>query len=308
MAAVVAVMGGLAVPLAFGQGFFGAMPVLEPKDETAIEQAFEWIAGPQDAQRRGFRVIYQYGLGQASIVCAPLRICMVELGPSESIVEGGLHVGDLTRWQVDMVVGPGGRTYLVFKPTVPELDTTLVIITDRRIYHLRLVSHAFDYMPVVAFDYPSEPGRDYPRYKAQLAAVRGRETAGMETTPALEGLDFGYRISSCRPAGRRCSWRPQRVYTDGQRTIIDIGRDLSRTEAPALVVLTPWGDEQLVNYRMQEGRYVVDEVVDSAMLILGVGRRQQRVVITRLGSGQGGVDPVGRRPAAELPNTGRPQR
>ena len=263
------------------QGFFGAVPILEPKDETAIEQAFEWITGPQDPQLHGFRVMYQYGLGQASVVCAPLRICMLELDASETIVEGGLHVGDLTRWQVDMVVGPGGRTYLVFKPSVPELDTTLVIITDRRVYHLRLVSHAFDYMPVVAFHYPSEPQREYPRYRAQLAAVRERQ-AEAEPPPSLEGLDFGYRISPCRPARRRCAWRPQRVYTDGQRTVIDIGRDLSRTEAPALVVLTPWGDEQLVNYRMQDGRYIVDQVVDSAMLILGVGRRQQRVVITRL--------------------------
>lgn len=263
------------------QGFFGATPILEPKDEAAIEQAFEWITGPQDPELHGFRVMYQYGRGQASMVCAPLRICMLELDPAETIVEGGLHVGDLTRWQVDMVVGAGARTYLVFKPALPELDTTLVIITDRRVYHLRLVSHAFDYMPVVAFHYPSEPLSEYPRYKAQVAAIRGQQ-AEAEAAPSLEGLDFGYRISPCRPTRRRCSWRPQRVYTDGQQTIIDIGRDLSRTEAPALVVLTPWGDEQLVNYRMQDGRYIVDEVIDSAMLILGVGRRQQRVRITRL--------------------------
>lgn len=273
--------------VALAQGFFGAPPIIEPKDEAAIEKAFEWIVGPQDPQRQGFRVIYQYGGGQASIVCAPLRICMLELSEAETIVEDGLHVGDLTRWQVDMVVGPGARTYLVFKPSAPDLDTVLVIITDHRVYHLRLMSHAFDYMPVVAFDYPSEPARDYQRYSAQLAAVRGRQAAEAERPPSLEGLDFGYKISSCRPKRRRCAWRPRRVYTDGQRTIIDIGRDLSRTEAPALVVLTPWGDEQLVNYRMQDGRYIVDEVIDSAMLILGVGRRQQQVRITRLRGDRG---------------------
>lgn len=281
LAAIAAAFGLLPHSVVQAQGFFGAQPILEPKDEAAIEQAFDWITGPQDPRRQGFRVIYQYGLGQASIVCAPLRICMLELGTAESIVEDGLHVGDLTRWQVDRVVGPGGRTYLVFKPSAPDLDTVLVIITDRRVYHLRLLSHAFDYMPVVAFDYPSEPRRDYQRYSARLAAVRGRQAAQAEPPPSLEGLDFGYRISPCRPTRRRCAWRPRRVYTDGQRTIIDIGRDLSRTEAPALVVLTPWGDEQLVNYRMQDGRYIVDAVIDSAMLILGVGRRQQQVRITR---------------------------
>ena len=280
--AIAAACSALPCSVVEAQGFFGAPPMLEPKDEAAIEQAFDWISGPQDSQRQGFRVIYQYGAGQASIVCAPLRICMLELGAAETIVEGGLHVGDVSRWQVDMVVGPGGRTYLVFKPSAPDLDTVLVIVTDRRVYHLRLVSHAFDYMPVVAFAYPSEPQRDYRRYSAQLAAVRGRQAAEVKPPPSLTGLDFGYRISPCRPVRWRCAWRPRRVYTDGQRTIIDIGRDLNRTQAPALVVLTPWGDERLVNYRMQDGRYIVDEVIDSALLILGVGKRQQQVRISRL--------------------------
>jgi type IV secretion system protein TrbG len=38
---------------------------------------------------------------------------------------------------------------------------------------------------------------------------------------------------------------------------------------------------QIVNYRVQGNRYVVDAVLDRAALISGVGSGQQRVVISR---------------------------
>ena len=37
----------------------------------------------------------------------------------------------------------------------------------------------------------------------------------------------------------------------------------------------------MVNYRVQNNRYIVDAVFDKAMLIVGVGRNQERVTITR---------------------------
>ncbi|EED6798137.1 P-type conjugative transfer protein TrbG, partial [Salmonella enterica subsp. enterica serovar Enteritidis] len=41
--------------------------------------------------------------------------------------------------------------------------------------------------------------------------------------------------------------------------------------------------EKLVNYRPIGDRYVVDKVLDRASLIVGVGRNQTEVTITRTG-------------------------
>ena len=86
-------------------------------------------------------------------------------------------------------------------------------------------------------------------------------------------LDFDYRISGD-------GLKPRRVYNDGVRTIIQMPRDMSRKEAPTLLVLNG-GEEVMVNYRLQGDRYIVDALFDKAMLIAGVGSRQRRVTITR---------------------------
>jgi type IV secretion system protein VirB9 len=56
------------------------------------------------------------------------------------------------------------------------------------------------------------------------------------------------------------------------------------TEAPALLVKTRAGDTSLVNYRLRQSYYVVDKLFDTAVLVVGVGRHQERVTIRRVGA------------------------
>jgi type IV secretion system protein VirB9 len=62
---------------------------------------------------------------------------------------------------------------------------------------------------------------------------------------------------------------------------------MAQTEAPTLLVVRKEGgwlsdDETvIVNYRVQNDRYIVDAVFDKAILIAGVGSNQARVTITR---------------------------
>lgn len=62
---------------------------------------------------------------------------------------------------------------------------------------------------------------------------------------------------------------------------------IAQTEAPSLLVVRKEGgvftDEEtvLVNYRVQNDRYIVDSVFDRAILIAGVGSGQERVTIQR---------------------------
>src|SRR5215470_15556989 len=104
------------------------------------------------------RVSYTFGAGRATLVCAPLRICILELQPGEKL-NGEPQIGDSLRWQITPAaygIGADGTPIIVVKPTAPGLDTNLLVTTDRRAYYLRLISKPDDYVSRVTFEYPAE--------------------------------------------------------------------------------------------------------------------------------------------------------
>lgn len=224
---------------------------------------------------------FLFGAQQPSIVCAVLQVCDVSLQAGEQV--NGIHLGDTARWTVEPAItgsGPGETLHLIIKPLDVGLETSLVVTTNRRTYHMRLRSHRTEYMPQVAFSYPEDS-------MAKWDALQRKETKQQEqgTIPAtgeyLGNLSFDYDVSGST------SWKPARVYNDGSKTIIEMPRSMEQTEAPTLLVVRKEGglfsdDETvMVNYRVQGARYIVDTVFDKAILIAGVGNSQDRVTITR---------------------------
>jgi P-type conjugative transfer protein TrbG len=70
-----------------------------------------------------------------------------------------IHLGDTARWTVEPAISGSGPTevqHLIIKPMDVGLETSLVVTTNRRSYHLKLRSHRTEYMPQVAFTYPEE--------------------------------------------------------------------------------------------------------------------------------------------------------
>lgn len=254
---------------------FSEQKPLNAKERKALTKAKDWIDADQYPFRDGNTVTYLYEGGQSTIVCAPLKLCVLKLEDEEKVVPDGLHLGDSARWTVTPSVGAGDKTHVIIKPVDVGLDTSLVIVTNRRTYHIKLVSRSKDYMPVVTFHYPEQINAKWQAYYAQQAQGRDESTLP-GTGENLGDLDFEYKISGCS----NCRWRPLRVYNNNQQTIIQMSQDMNSSEAPALLVKNQQG-EQMVNYRVHGDRYIVDQVFDEAILIAGVGRKQSRVTITR---------------------------
>lgn len=265
--------------------FPGKNPELTYQEKQAIAIAERW----KDASSKGLKptqgpdgsINFLFGASQPSIVCAVMQVCDVQLQAGERVQ--GLHLGDTARWSVEPAVTGSGATeviHVILKPHDVGLDTTLIITTDRRTYHLRLRSHRTDFMPKVTFTYP-EVALD------KWNAITKRETEHRvshtmpETKEYLGDLDFGYEIDG------KANWKPVRVYNDGRKTIIQMPATIQQTEAPTLLVVREnkamfsKDEEVLVNYRVQGDRYIVDSVFDRAILIAGVGRNQTRVIIQR---------------------------
>ncbi len=87
-------------------------------------------------------------------------------------------------------------------------------------------------------------------------------------------LDFGYRMTGS------AGWKPTRIYSDGNKTYIQFPSVLAGTDAPVLFV-TSGGENRIVNYRFNGTMMVVDFYIHQAILVSGVGNRQQKITIRR---------------------------
>jgi type IV secretion system protein VirB9 len=228
------------------------------------------------------RVIYSYGAGLPTVVCAPLRVCMIELQAGEKIV-GEPHIGDAVRWNISPALygqGDEATSVIVLKPQEPGLDTNLLVTTDRRAYYLRLLSKPQDYVSRVAFSYSGDDSaRKWQQHMLEQRTQAIDVKRGPELMPAMiavEKLNFSYSIR-----GGNDHIRPVRVYDDGSKTYIQMRPGMQHREVPALVVLGSDGKSEMTNYRVREQTYVVDRLFERARLVLGAGKKSQKVEITR---------------------------
>jgi type IV secretion system protein VirB9 len=257
-------------------------PHLSASDKTALKIAKDWQKGKSSSKpfkSSDGAVSFVYGAGQTKIVCAVLQACDIALQPGEKFND--MSVGD-PRFLIEPSITGSGfnqQIHLIVKPKDVGLDSSLVVATDKRTYHLRLKSTRHDYMPFVSFIYPDEAEAKWQHIKAIQYAKREANTFP-QTHEYLGNLNFNYRLSG------QARWKPVRVYNDGRKTIIEMPGAMKQTEAPALLLLKRGGLFQkdshiMVNYRVQGSRYIVDSVFDSAVLLAGSGSTQQKITITR---------------------------
>jgi type IV secretion system protein VirB9 len=252
---------------------------LSAKEQAALALVKRWRAAPDTPMlSENGQVRFLFGATLPVIVCAPLRGTDIALQPGEIVKPDGVHTGDTVRWQVmPSVSGPVGNetTHLIVKPTDVGLSTNMIVGTDRRTYHFELVSRKEDWMPSVGFNYPEEIEAQWGAYQRKAhVAQTGSTLPG--TTESLQSLDFNYQVEGA------AAWKPLRVYSNGVKTVVQMPKSLRAGEAPALLVLGADDREEIVNYRLQGDRYIVDLVFEKAVLVLGVGRKQTKVTITHL--------------------------
>lgn len=221
---------------------------------------------PRDASLVGALHEFAYQVGALySVQAAPQRITDIALEPGENLLS--VSAGDTTRWIVGDArsgVGRATQAHVLVKPNTAGLSTNLIIMTDRRVYHVELRSVSGSAMAAVSWRYPDD---------LTLSGVGGQIDQRLEEVAAgvpVEGLNFRYRIS-----GDRTDWRPLRAFDDGRRVFIQMPEGMEATDAPPLFVIGESGPE-LVNYRVRGRFYVVDRMFDRAEMRLG--DRRQRVV------------------------------
>ena len=200
--------------------------------------------------------VYPYSQGALyQLYTAPGQVSDIALQQGEQIV--AVSAGDTVRWIIgDVVSGEGAtaKAHVLVKPIKEGLKTNLVIITDRRAYHLELTSDTETYMASISWTYPRD---------SLIALKRQNKTAQKAVEQVIDKglrvdqLKFRYAITGDTPA-----WRPVRVFDDKNKVYIQFPARLDQGEAPPLFVVGPRGENQLVNYRVRGNYYIVDRLFE----------------------------------------------
>lgn len=254
---------------------------LSDREYHSVKLAKDWV----DNGNKSFRgqdgsVNFLYGATLPKIVTGVLRFTDIQLQPGEKILSSPF-CGDTVRWDIHPTISGSGSneiSHVIIKPKDAGLETTLAIFTNKRTYHLAIKSHSRKHMPIVGFRYKDDIDKQWSAYqthinrnnKSKLFAV----TSGGRSKN-INSLDFNYNVSGS------ANWKPKRVYNDGIKTYIQMPSSVKYKEAPILMVLDSSSNKQLVNYRLKNDRYVVDKLFDEAILIIGVGNDQEKVLIQR---------------------------
>jgi P-type conjugative transfer protein TrbG len=245
------------------------------------------------------RVVYVFGQGMPVMVCAPLRVCAIELQSGEHL-QSQPQIGDSRRWEITPVMSGSGldvTPLLIVKPIEPGLETDLIVLTDRRTYVMRLISDPNRFVSRLAFQYPVEDSLKWATFQAQQDEARRDAQALAEqrlakdkqagvvplADDALDKLYFDYKLSGA------VAFRPDRVLDDGQHTYLIYSNEGRFRELPTLLMVVN-GKTELVNFRVDGARYIVDRLFDKAVLVVGVGKKQTRVTITRARPYSGGAE------------------
>ena len=243
---------------------------------TFTDSAFN--ADPQAQAGPDGRVTYTFGKGIPPIVCALLQVTEIDLEPGEHSTEKDVDVGD-DEFHISVHKGSdraGEFDYLIIKPTVANVETTLTVGTNKRVYYFRLIATQREHIARIAFTYPEEEERR--KREAEMAekvkadeAVRlralapDRQIKNWKYSVELRGKDAHYML-------------PVSVGDNGSHTEIQLSQQVRKLGLPAFEITGASGPIP-TNSHWEENKLIVDALFDRGCLLSGVGKSQQRVCI-----------------------------
>lgn len=205
------------------------------------------------------------------IYCQAYRITDIALEPGEQVLENPF-LSETQVWEIGAGVS---RKYgqdvqhFYLKPDFSGLTTSMIIITDRRVYHLLLKSFKDCYMAMVEFEYPNTMP-----YNIKSDAMNAHKNALSQDLNKIDPkfLSFDYKMTYS--FFKKPVWLPKRVYDDGKKTYIQLDETVLHTETPVLFNKK----NERINYRVDKNLIIIDELTEKLTLRLG----KEKVQIKKL--------------------------
>lgn len=245
-------------------------------EDAAVAQARIWQSGGKanPIMSSDGKIIFAYGQSMPKLTCSPTRACDVELQPGEKGKD--VVLGDSVNWTwagAESIENGKTVQHVVFQPHDSDLESNVIIMTDRRTYHIKLYApkNAGIYLNRVGFYYPQDLVSAWQASDDKAAEIKAKDVKDniMSRAVSPEKMDFNYKIEG------NAAFKPLRVFNDGERVYMEMPDSLKSGENPMLMLLDENGKVMVVNYRREEDpdtgtiHYVVDKLFSQAELRLG---------------------------------------
>lgn len=229
-------------------------------------------------------ILYPYGSSFPTVVASPNNVTIIELAPGDK--PSTVVIGAPGEWRTSQAMA-GNTPILTVTPLFAGLHTNLTITATSadgqpRIYYMTLVSDSSVFVPKVGFYYPQQVESAWQNQQDSTA------NGTVATLPSLNASDMDFNWSiHCGGGGwfssSDCSSiRPTRVFDDGVHTYIqELSNEATGGGLPTIMAFNAAGQPALVNFRVKDGYYVLDNVPSEIKLVAGVGSDARIVVIKR---------------------------
>ena len=259
-----------------GAGQVVAQDKFNHLEDAAVAQAKIWQSGgkARPLMSSDGKVVFAYGQSMPKLTCSPLRACDVEMEPGEKVKK--VILGDGVNWQWDAAesVERGKQVqHIVIQPKDRELETNLIVTTDKRTYHIKLYSPKVEgaYINRMGFYYPSELVSSWSdKMGVEVAALAKEEGLNVMPIAVAPGqLSFDYKIEG------DADFKPMRVFNNGEQVFMAMPDSMKNGENPAFLLIDESGKAMVVNYRRDVDKttgaihYVVDKLFSKGELRRG---------------------------------------
>lgn len=251
-------------------------PELERGNKTGYDAAVESQkrATIKPEQYKQGTFYYQYNENLVYEVYAqPYHLTDIILEKGEVVTATPLLSEDEAVWELTAGVAKDPLTsediqHLFIKPAYSKLDSSLVVITDRRVYHFRIKSYADTHMAMVKFTYPKSSNQ-WAKKKSDSAAVEIENDYIRISNPELLSFDYKMKYSMFK----KPEFLPKRVYDDGQATYIQVDDIVLQKKLPVIFN----EKNEIVNYSVKKNVFVIPRLINKVTLRLG----KEKVTITK---------------------------
>ena len=208
------------------------------KDITVLPEYF-------DGRLKGW--IYKEG-SVYQVITQTYHSTLILFEPGEVILETP-YVSEPDVWRFSRGIGLKNgvpQHHLLVKPDYSNLNSTLVVVTDRRVYQMELVSTKTTYMPTVQWLYPQTiaDGETWKQYQEEKLFTE-------QGNVRRDQVSFDYKMR--HSVFKIPTWLPTQVYDDGQRTYIILNDKSLLTEYPAVFN----EKNEIINYRVKDNIIII---------------------------------------------------
>ena len=166
--------------------------------------------------------------------------------------------------------GKDGSSLVYIKPLFEDLDTNIIITTDKRVYYFDVKTSKTIFNPMVKFTYPLESEiiaytNEANVSKLTMPITTDKMMSEVANIPTNEIRDLNYEIKDTNIIS------PDLVYNDGIKTYVRMKKGIQ--EMPILEVLDETGKPEKVNQRIEEKDghkfFIVDKIFEQGQTKLG---------------------------------------